>query len=56
MPSAPPGSTIDDVMLRLLGRLTMLQWRPRLLALAAVLALILIAVVGGWEELLNLYW
>jgi hypothetical protein len=34
----------------------MLQWRPRLLALAAVLALILIAVVGGWEELLNLYW
>ena len=26
----------------------MLQWRPRLLALAAVLALVMIAVVGGW--------
>jgi hypothetical protein len=34
----------------------MLQWRPRLLALAAVLALVMIAVVGGWGELLNLYW
>jgi hypothetical protein len=35
----------------------MLQWRPRLLALAAVLALVMIAVVGGWgEDLLNLYW
>jgi hypothetical protein len=43
-------------MLRLQGRLTMLQWRPRLLALAAVLALVVIAVIGGWGELLNLYW
>ena len=35
----------------------MLQWRPRLLALAAVLALVMIAVAGGWgEDLLNLYW
>ncbi len=35
----------------------MLQWRPRLLALAAVLALVMIAVVGGWgEDLFNLYW
>jgi hypothetical protein len=36
----------------------MLQWRPRLLAVAAVLVLLLIAVAGGWceELLLNLYW
>jgi hypothetical protein len=35
----------------------MLQWRPRLLALAAVLVLIVIAVVGGYtEDFWNLYW
>jgi len=35
----------------------MLQWRPRLLALAAVLALIVIAVVGGYGgDFWNLYW
>jgi nitrate reductase NapE component len=44
-------------MLFLLGRLTMLQWRPRLLALVVVLALIAIAVVGGYgEDFWNLYW
>jgi hypothetical protein len=44
-------------MLFLLGRLTMLQWRPRLLALAVVLALIVIAVAGGYgEDFWNLYW
>ena len=57
MQQGGPGSRIDGVMLVLLGRLTMLQWRPRLLALAAVLALVMIAVAGGWgEDLLNLYW
>jgi hypothetical protein len=57
MQQGGPGSRIDGVMLVLLGRLTMLQWRPRLLALAAVLALVMIAVVGGWgEDLFNLYW
>jgi hypothetical protein len=35
----------------------MLQWRPRLFALIAVLALLIIAVVGGWgADTLNLYW
>ena len=34
----------------------MLQWRPRLVALAVVAASIVIAVGGGLEELLNLYW
>ena len=44
-------------MFQLLGRLTMLQWRPRLFALIAVLALLVIAVVGAYgEDLFNLYW
>ena len=36
----------------------MLQWRPRLVVLLAVVALIVIALVGGnlEEVLLNLYW
>ena len=35
----------------------MLQWRPRLFALIAVLALLVIAVVGAYgEDLFNLYW
>jgi hypothetical protein len=36
----------------------MLQWRPRLVVLVAVIALIVIALVGGDIEdlLLNLYW
>ena len=36
----------------------MLQWRPRLVVLVAVIALIVIAFVGGDIEdlLLNLYW
>jgi hypothetical protein len=45
------------VVFRTLGRLNMLQWRPRLVALAAVIALLLAVVLGGgFEELLNLYW
>jgi hypothetical protein len=45
-------------MFRILGRFTMLQWRPRLFALIAVLALLVIAIVGGYSEdfMLNLYW
>jgi hypothetical protein len=35
----------------------MLQWRPRLFTLIAVLALLAIAVFGGWgADTLNLYW
>ena len=35
----------------------MLQWRPRLVALAAVIMLLLVVVLGaGFEGLLNLYW
>jgi len=34
----------------------MLQWRPRLVALALVAASIAIALGAGAEELLNLYW
>jgi nitrate reductase NapE component len=49
-------SRIAEVMFHLLGRLTMLQWRPRLFVLIAVLALLSIAVVGGWGDVLNLYW
>jgi hypothetical protein len=51
-------SRIDLVVFRPVGRLTMLQWRPRLVVLLAVVALIVIALVGGDIEdvLLNLYW
>jgi hypothetical protein len=36
----------------------MLQWRPRLVALAVALVLLAIALAAGLEEqtLLNLYW
>ena len=34
----------------------MLHWRPRFVALALVAASIAIALAGGIEELLNLYW
>jgi nitrate reductase NapE component len=35
----------------------MLQWRPRLFVLIAVLALLVVAVAGGYGEgVLNLYW
>jgi len=36
----------------------MLQWRPRLFALIAALALLVIAIVGGYGEgfMLILYW
>jgi hypothetical protein len=56
MPLASPGLENRLVMFRTLGRLKMLQWRPRLVALALVAASIAIALGGGIEELLNLYW
>jgi hypothetical protein len=35
----------------------MLQWKPRLVAVAATLGLLLIALGGAWlEDLYNLYW
>jgi hypothetical protein len=52
-------STIDGVMNRLLGRSTMLQWKPRLIAVAVVVALLLLALgtaFGGELEGCNLYW
>jgi hypothetical protein len=44
------------VVFRTVGRLNMLQWRPRLVALAAVIALVAVVLGGGFEEWLNLYW
>jgi hypothetical protein len=45
------------VVFRTVGRLNMLQWRPRLVALAAVVTLLVVVVLGaGFEEWLNLYW
>jgi hypothetical protein len=50
-------------MFRVVGRWTMLQWRPRLVVIAAVIALIVIAVLGAeldlgdlGDTLRNLYW
>jgi hypothetical protein len=51
-------SRIHGVVSRLLGRLAMLQWRPRLIALLAVLVLLLLAFAGAYDDLgwYNLYW
>jgi hypothetical protein len=40
------------------GRFTLLHWKPRLVAIAAVLALMLVALGGLAVELIeyNLYW
>jgi hypothetical protein len=39
------------------GRFTLLHWSPRLVALAAALALVLLVLGGlGFEEPYNLYW
>jgi hypothetical protein len=49
--------TIDDVLKATVGRLTLLHWSPRLVALAAALALVLLVLGGlGFEEPYNLYW
>jgi hypothetical protein len=36
----------------------MLQWRPRLIALAVVLVVVLLALLGGFDDQgwYNLYW
>jgi hypothetical protein len=52
-----PASTIGVVLKAPVGRLTLLHWSPRLVALAAALALILLVLGGlGIEEPYNLYW
>jgi hypothetical protein len=54
------GWTIDGVVEYVVGRLKMLHWKPRLVVLAAILALVLVALGGlGFEGSLsgyNLYW
>jgi hypothetical protein len=48
---------IGGVLPTPLGRSTLLHWRPRLVALAAVIALVLLALGGlGIEVDYNLYW
>ena len=53
-------STIDLDLIHVVGRLTMLHWNHRLVVIAAILALILLALGGlGYEDSLgsyNLYW
>jgi hypothetical protein len=39
------------------GRFTLLHWNPRLVAVVAVIALVLVALAGlGIELTYNLYW
>jgi len=60
MPSGPGHSTIEADLIHVVGRLTMLHWNHRLVVIAAILALILLALGGlGYEDSLgsyNLYW
>jgi predicted RND superfamily exporter protein len=60
MPSVPRHSTIEADLIHVVGRLTMLHWNHRLVVIAAILALILLALGGlGFEEFstdYNLYW
>jgi hypothetical protein len=52
-------STIDGVVIRLQGRSSMLQWKPRLVVAAAIITLLLPALGGGFFEAFqvrNLYW
>jgi hypothetical protein len=60
MPRVCRGSTIDGVLTYVVGRSTMLHWKPRLVVLAAILALVLATLGGlGFEGSLssyNLYW
>jgi hypothetical protein len=46
----------DVVLQAAMGRLTLLHWSPRLVALAAVLALVLLALGGLGDFVYNLYW
>jgi hypothetical protein len=34
----------------------MLQWKPRLVVVAAILALLIVALGGAFSDQLNLYW
>jgi hypothetical protein len=52
-------SRIHGVVFHLSGRSPMLQWKPRLIAVAAVLALLILALgtaFAGELEGCNLYW
>jgi hypothetical protein len=41
-----------------LGRSAVLEWNPRLFALLALIALLVIALAGGWSDLFSpgYYW
>jgi hypothetical protein len=57
MSPASTTSTIGGVLQTPRGRLHVLHWKPRLVAIAAVLALVLVALGGlGIEVDYNLYW
>jgi hypothetical protein len=59
MSPAPTTSTIGGVLQSILGEVQVLHWKPRLVAIAVVLALVLVALGGlGIEvgEYYNLYW
>lgn len=59
MSPAPTTSTIGGVLQSVLGEFQVLHWKPRLVAIAVVLALVLVALGGlGIEvgENYNLYW
>jgi hypothetical protein len=49
-------STIGGDLICAAGRKTMLHWSPRLVALVAALALVLLALGGLGFETYNLYW
>ncbi len=34
----------------------MLEWNPRLFSLLALIALLVVALAGGWSELFTSYW
>ena len=52
-----PNGTIDKPQVRL-GRFAVLEWNPRLFSLLALIALLVIALAGGWSDLFNYasYW
>jgi hypothetical protein len=52
-----PAGKIVHIPLSRPGEVDVLHWKPRLVALTAVLALVLIALAGlGTEIAYNLYW
>ena len=58
MPPGPTTSTIGGVLQSNRGGgFTLLHWKPRLVVIAAILALVLVALGGlGIEVDYNLYW